>query len=117
MLHLYAALAEKERRLISDRTRGALAARKGQSVRLGNPHNGRQATAMGRRIQAVEADRFASSILPIIEAVRRSGVMTLSGIAEALNTRGIRSARGGRWHVSAVQNVMARAKSAAGSLL
>src|SRR5215218_707220 len=36
MLHLYAALAEKERRLISERTRGALAARKNQGAKLGN---------------------------------------------------------------------------------
>ena len=34
MLHLYAALAEKERRLISDRTRAALAARKAQGAKL-----------------------------------------------------------------------------------
>ena len=36
MLHLYAALAEKERRLISERTRAALAARKAQGAKLGN---------------------------------------------------------------------------------
>src|SRR6188472_408887 len=39
MLHLYAALAEKERRLISDRTRAALAAKKTGGSRLGNPRN------------------------------------------------------------------------------
>ena len=38
MLHIYAALAEKERRLISERTRSALAARKAQGARLGQPH-------------------------------------------------------------------------------
>jgi DNA invertase Pin-like site-specific DNA recombinase len=37
MLHLYAALAEKERRLISERTKAALAARKTQGARLRNP--------------------------------------------------------------------------------
>src|SRR5215210_7964367 len=67
MLHLYAALAEKERRLISERTRGALAARKNQGAKLGNPRNPREAAARGRRMQVVEADRFASIILPIIE--------------------------------------------------
>ncbi len=37
MLHIYAALAEKERRMISERTRAALTARKRQGARLGNP--------------------------------------------------------------------------------
>ena len=39
MLHIYAALAEKERRMISERTRAALAVRKGQGARLGNRTN------------------------------------------------------------------------------
>ena len=48
MLHLYAALAEKERRQISERTRAALASRKMQGTKLGNPTNTRQAAAAGR---------------------------------------------------------------------
>ena len=40
MLHLYAALAEKERRLISERTKAALAAKKAQGVRLGGLNTG-----------------------------------------------------------------------------
>ena len=51
MLHLYAALAEKERRLISERTRSALAARKAQGARLGNRSNAAEAAARGRRAQ------------------------------------------------------------------
>src|SRR5213596_674742 len=39
MLHLYAALAEKERRLISERTKAALAAKRASGARLGNPTN------------------------------------------------------------------------------
>jgi len=37
MLHLYAALAEKERRLISERTRAALAVRKASGARSSSP--------------------------------------------------------------------------------
>jgi DNA invertase Pin-like site-specific DNA recombinase len=109
MLHLYAALAEKERRLISDRTRAALAARKGQGARLGNPSNAVEAAAAGRDAQRAEAERFAANVMPIVETIRASGVRTITGVAAAQNARGIRSARGGKWHVSAVQNLLARA--------
>src|SRR5881398_3529142 len=51
MLHLYAALAEKERRLISERTKAALAARKERGTKLGNPRNAGAAAAAGRRAQ------------------------------------------------------------------
>src|SRR5215204_4294609 len=46
MLHLYAALAEKERRLIAERTRMALAAKKAAGAALGNPHNLNEAGAV-----------------------------------------------------------------------
>src|SRR3979411_1524750 len=51
MLHLYAALAEKERRLISERTKAALAAKKAQGAKLGNPRNIESAGAFGRAAQ------------------------------------------------------------------
>src|SRR5262245_52415146 len=56
MLHLYAALAEKERRQISERTRAALAARKEHGMKLGNPHNANDAAAAGRQAQVVSAE-------------------------------------------------------------
>jgi DNA invertase Pin-like site-specific DNA recombinase len=108
MLHLYAALAEKERRLISERTRAALAQRKAQGTRLGNPRNASEAAARGRRAQSEEADRFAANLLPVIDAIRATGVDSLAGIAKALNVRGLRSARGGRWHVQTVANLLSR---------
>src|SRR5688572_15969642 len=107
MLHLYAALAEKERRLVGERTKAALASRKAQGTRLGNPSNASKAAALGRQAQISEADRFAASILPIVQAIRASGAISLAGIAKALNNRGIRSARGGSWHVSSVRNLLA----------
>ena len=56
MLHLYAALAEKERRLISERTKAALAERKVQGAKLGNRSNPAEAAAAGHRALSVEAD-------------------------------------------------------------
>jgi hypothetical protein len=55
-----------------------------------------------------DADAFAANVLPIIESLRATGVTDLRGLAGALNTRGVRTARGGRWHVSNVKNVIDR---------
>jgi DNA invertase Pin-like site-specific DNA recombinase len=109
MLHLYAALAEKERRLISERTRSALAAKKVQGAALGNPSNIVEAGHIGRRSQQSEADRFAKNVLPIIRSIQSAGPIGMVSIAAQLNERGIRTQRGGRWHVSSVANVLTRA--------
>lgn len=108
MLHLYAALAEKERRLISERTRAALASRKQSGTKLGNLRNTADAAAKGLDVSMREADRFPEKVLPIVEGIHRSGVTSLRGIATALNNRGVRTARGGQWQVSNVQNLLAR---------
>ena len=112
ILHLYAALAEKERRLISERTKAALASRKTTGVKLGNPTNAADAAAKGRTISAREADRFARTVVPIIASIQRSGVTSLRGLAIALNNRGIATARNGTWQVSNVRNVLARCPTA-----
>jgi DNA invertase Pin-like site-specific DNA recombinase len=108
MLHLYAALAEKERRLISDRTKAALAQRKAQGALLGNRSNAAEAAARGRAAQRIEADRLAAAVLPIIEALRAQGATTLAELAAGLNERGVRTARGAGWHVSSVRNLVRR---------
>jgi DNA invertase Pin-like site-specific DNA recombinase len=105
----YAALAEKERRLISERTRSALQARKARGASLGNPSNAPEAAAIGRSVQTAAADRLAANIMPIIDSLRLAGVSDLRGLAQALNTRGVRTARGGSWHVSNVKNLIDRA--------
>lgn len=108
MLHLYAALAEKERRMIGERTKLALAARKASGTRLGNRTNPGEAAALGRQVQVEAANRFAANLLPVIDGIRAAGATSLAAIANALNARGIRTVRGGRWHVSSVQNILAR---------
>src|SRR5215212_495923 len=59
MLHLYAALAEKERRLISERTKAALAARKANGGKLGNPRNITEAGSLGRATLIESAEVLA----------------------------------------------------------
>jgi DNA invertase Pin-like site-specific DNA recombinase len=109
MLHLYAALAEKERRLISERTKAALAAKKAAGAKLTNPRNAAQAAEVGRIVQATAADTFVMGLVPVIDAIRRTGATTLEAMTQALNQRGIRSARGGRWYASSVANLLDRA--------
>jgi len=108
VLHLYAALAEKERAQISARTKAALAAKKAQGVKLGGPRAVEAAKA-GREAQSANADAFAANVLPIIQSLQASGLKSLAAIAEALNARGIRTARGGEWHSTTVRNILLRA--------
>lgn len=107
MLHLYAALAEKERALIAQRTREALAAAKARGTRLGNPHIA-EAQAKGSASVARQADDFAANVLPVIREIQAAGAKPLRAIAEALNVRGVPTARGGRWEAATVRNVLAR---------
>src|ERR1041385_20832 len=110
MLHLYAALAEKERRLISERTKAALAARKARGGALGNPTNIRQAGEIGRTSLMQAADQPARDMLPILRTLRAEGVITIGATMRSLNERKISTQRGSRWHVSSVANLFARAR-------
>jgi DNA invertase Pin-like site-specific DNA recombinase len=108
ILHLFAALAEKERVMIATRTRDALARAKARGVKLGGP---KLAQARKVAVEAIEAnaERHAANVLPIIREVQRAGATSLRAIAEALNARGVATARGGRWQAQTVINVLARA--------
>jgi DNA invertase Pin-like site-specific DNA recombinase len=88
MRHLNAVLAEKERKLISDRARAALASRKAVGRKIGNALNTAEAAAKEREGAIREADRFANSVLPNVQAIQRAGIISLRGIAIALNNRG-----------------------------
>jgi hypothetical protein len=63
---------------------------------------------VARQNLKADADRFAANVLPIVLEIRALEVKGLASIAAALNQRGVRTARGGKWHVSTVQNLLAR---------
>jgi len=105
VLHLFAALAEKERALISTRTQQALAAAKARGVTLGSPKLSKARKSAMASIKA-GADQHAASVLPIIREAQKAGATTLRAVAEALNARGISTARGGTWHAMSVKNVL-----------
>jgi DNA invertase Pin-like site-specific DNA recombinase len=108
MLHIYAALAEKERALISERTRAALARKKLQGVLLGNRTNLAEACAKGTATNRKAADAFAANVLPVVRQMQAAGVSGLRGLAAALNELGVRTARGGEWHAATVRNILLR---------
>jgi DNA invertase Pin-like site-specific DNA recombinase len=107
VLHLFAALAEKERSLISTRTRQALSAAKARGVTLGNPKLSKARESAVASIKA-DADQHAANVLTIIREAQKAGATTLRAVADALNARGIPTPRGGAWHAMSVKNVMER---------
>ena len=110
VLHIMAAVAEQEGRAISERTKAALAAAKARGVMLGwsNPERAseqRQAARKGAAVNKARALAHAENVLPVIEQIRAGGA-SLRQIAAELNARGIKTARGGKWHATTVRNII-----------
>ena len=110
-LHLWAALAERERKIISERTKAALEAAKARGTRLGNPRLADAREAINARSKAA-ADTFAAAAATAIREAQAAGAKSLREIAAALNARGVATARGGRWEAQTVANVLHRASGA-----
>ena len=96
-LHIYAALAEQERRMISQRTIAGLAAAKARGVKLGNP-----ALAAQQAAAAAERDEALRETLESMEG------MSARAIAKRLNELGIEPPRGGAWSHMTVLRVKTR---------
>ena len=107
ILHIYAALAEKERAMISARTKAALAQAKAKGARLGNPRL-HEVRAKGAESMKAAADRFAANVLPLIQPLRAEG-KSLRDIAKALDARGVPTVRGGTWGATQVADILKRA--------
>jgi DNA invertase Pin-like site-specific DNA recombinase len=103
---IIALLAQRERQLISERTTAGLAVAKQRGAALGNPH---AAKAWTKAVQAIKAGKqeFAKSALVTIREIESTGVNTLAKIADCLNKRGEKTARGGTWTATAVKRVLA----------
>src|SRR5262245_53179609 len=83
LLHIYAALAEQERRMISERTRAGLAAARKRGVKLGSATIGQD--------NARAADVRAKALRPVLEELKDKSA---HAIAAELNSRKIATPRG-----------------------
>jgi DNA invertase Pin-like site-specific DNA recombinase len=107
-LQLFAVLAEHEGRMISKRTKDALAVKKAQGCKLGAPDPRPGGNATGAILRE-RADSYALNTAPLIEQLRASG-MGYRSISSELTRRGIRTPRGGVWYPTSVRNILERAE-------
>jgi DNA invertase Pin-like site-specific DNA recombinase len=109
---IMAMVAQQERRMISERTKVALKAAKARGVKLGNPNGAAhlQGRGNGEAVEAVKANASerAETLRRTVETIRAEGVTSVRGIADELNARGVKTARGGRWHPTSVHTLLKR---------
>ena len=101
-------VAQRERQLISQRTKAALAAAKARGVKLGGYRGGPLPDVLeAAAARGAKADAFAGRVAPIAREIQAEG-KGLEAIAAELTRRGIKTARGGRWAAQTVKNLLAR---------
>jgi len=110
-INIYGALAQREREMISARTKAGLQAAKARGVKLGTnnlrPELIREASAKGVQVITQNAANFAEKLRPVIEAMQGKD-KSLRAIARELESLGVQTARGGKWTPTAVKNVLSR---------
>jgi DNA invertase Pin-like site-specific DNA recombinase len=110
VLHLFAALAEKERQLISERTRAGLAAARAKGRKLGTRGRraSRQQLANAGRASTARADEFAESVRPHVRIALTDAGGNLTRAAALLNAGKQLSAAGKAWDRRSVAAVARR---------
>ena len=107
-IQLMAVVAEHEARMISERTKAALAAAKARGVILGNRASLIAAQPLARDVIVKHADQHADNVIPTLIQIVKSGVRSVHVMAEQLNQRGVKTARGGQWHGTTILNLIGR---------
>ena len=108
---IMAMVADEERRMISKRTKDALAAAKRRGTKLGGDRGvmpSKKARAMAIEALQARADAKAADLAPVIRELQATGKTSLRAIAAALNEAGIPTARGGEWSSPQVMRILER---------
>jgi DNA invertase Pin-like site-specific DNA recombinase len=108
---IMAMVAEEERRMISKRTKDALAAAKRRGKKLGGDRGvvpSKKVRTMSLEALRARADAKAADLAPIIGELQTAGKTSLRAIAEGLNEQGIPTARGGKWSAAQVHRMLKR---------
>ena len=102
---IFALLAQKERELISQRTKAGLAVAKTRGKVGGNP---RAAEAWKKAQTAIQGRKtaFAADALKAIREIQSTGVSALAKIADCMNKRGEKTPRGGKWTATTVRRTL-----------
>lgn len=103
---IMALVAEKERDMISQRTKDGLAAAKRRGTKLGNPKLDK-ARVLARAAIQRKATEHAAKLAPVIKEIRKAGVTSLRGIAQCLNARGCSTPNGKEFAAQSVKNALA----------
>ena len=108
---IMAVVAQAERKMISTRTKAALQAAKARGQVLGGDRGvkpSHDTAVKGATALKAKANARAADLSTTLDEIRAENITTLQGIADALNARGIPTARGGRWQPVQVSRVLAR---------
>lgn len=120
-VHIFAAMAQRERKLVSARTRDGLKALKARGVTktgkpavLGNPLNGTvEQTVKAAAGRSKKADEYVQSIRADIEFWQKKGYVSLKGLAEVLTRAKVSTSRGRtQWDATQVKRVLERLQGA-----
>lgn len=105
-IHIMAAMAQQERKMISDRTKQALAELKKQGKQLGTPGNLTD-EARQKAVEAIKAKSIDVSVARDIAKQLRNDSKTLQEIADTLNEKGLKTPRNGSYSSVQVMRLLA----------
>lgn len=115
-LHIIAAIAEYEAKLIGERTKAALSQAKAMGKTLGwqahksGKHNNPWGNMPAERKKELSLEHFAVTYKPVLPIVRALRAIPVKEIAAELNRQGYKTPKGAEWGSTQVSRVLQKLK-------